>query len=99
MVIEGVPADSADEDAEALLERMLELYKDNVIDLKLDRQDNLARSLAKSLCVKVGRVLKEEEMTMMIDELFACSMPYYTPNGNPTITTLSNEELNAKFGK
>jgi len=99
MVIEGVPADSADEDAEALLERMLELYKDNVIDLKLDRQDNLARSLAKSLCVKAGRVLKEEEMAVMIDELFACSMPYYTPNGNPTITTLSNEELNAKFGK
>ena len=23
----------------------------------------------------------------------------YTPNGNPTITTLTNEELNAKFGK
>jgi len=99
MVIEGVPADSTDEDSESLLERMLELYKDNVIDLKLDRQDNLARSLAKSLCVKAGRVLKEEEMSVMIDELFACSMPYYTANGNPTITTLSNTELNAKFGK
>jgi DNA mismatch repair protein MutL len=99
VVIEGVPADSVEKDAEVLLERILEMYKDNVIDLKLERQDNLARSMAKSLCVKAGRVLQEEEMTVMIDELFACSMPYYTPNGNPTITTLTNEELNAKFGK
>jgi len=99
VVIEGVPADSVEKDAEALLERILEMYKDNVLDLKLEKHDNLARSLAKSLCVKSGRVLKEEEMTVMIDKLFACSMPYYTPNGNPTITTLTNEELNAKFGK
>jgi DNA mismatch repair protein MutL len=99
VVIEGVPADSPDEDAETLLERLLEMYKDNVIDLKLEKQDNLARSLAKSLCIKAGRVLKEEEMSAMIDELFACSMPYYTPNGNPTITTLTNEDLNVKFGK
>jgi DNA mismatch repair protein MutL len=99
VVIEGVPADSVEKDAEALLERILEMYKDNVLDLKLEKHDNLARSLAKSLCIKSGRVLKEEEMTVMIDKLFACSMPYYTPNGNPTITTLTNEELNAKFGK
>lgn len=99
VIIEGVPADSTDKDAEALLERMLELYKNNISDLKIEKHDNLARSLAKSLCIKPGRILSVEEMTAMIDELFACSMPYYTPNGNPTITTLTIDELNTKFGK
>ncbi|MBL4657809.1 MAG: DNA mismatch repair endonuclease MutL [Flavobacteriales bacterium] len=99
IVVEGVPADSIDDDPESLLERLLELYKDNIIDLKIEKQDNLARSLAKSTCIKAGRVLEEAEMSILIDELFACNMPYYTANGNPTVTTLSIEELNAKFGK
>ena len=99
VVVEGVPSDSINVDSEALLEQILEMYKNNIVDLKLDKQDNLARSLARSLSIKSGRVLEEEEMAAMIDELFACNMPYYTSNGNPTITTLTIDELNGKFGK
>jgi len=99
VVIEGVPSDSMDVDPESLLERILELYKDNITDLKVEKLDNLARSLARSVCIKAGRELEEKEMTALIDELFACSMPYYTANGNPTVTTLSIQELNARFGK
>jgi len=38
-------------------------------------------------------------MTVLIDELFACDMPYYSPNGYPTITTMSIDDLNKKFGR
>jgi DNA mismatch repair ATPase MutL len=38
-------------------------------------------------------------MNNLIDELFACKMPYSTPNGKPTITTFSSDDLDRRFKK
>ena len=97
VAIEGIPADIKSEDAEILIQKVLEQYKNNVSDLKIDKRDNLARSLAVNTAIKRGTSLKNEEMSALIDQLFACSMPYYNADGQPTLTTLSLQELNLKF--
>jgi len=99
VVIEGIPADTSLDNAETLLQSLLEQFKNNVSDLKLQKRDNLARSLARNLAIKQGKPLKSEEMVALIDELFACDMPYYSPYGNPTVTVLSLDELGKKFEK
>lgn len=99
LVLEGVPSDASMEEAEELLEKVLEQFKLNISDIRVEKRDNLARSLAKSLSIKPGVALEKKEMTVLIDELFACDMPYYSPNGYPTITTMSIEDLNKKFGR
>ncbi len=98
-VIHGVPADTAEFDSVKLLEGLLENYKQNLLDLKSDKKENLARAMARNTAIKSGKALTQEEMHTIIDELFACNMPYSTPNGKPTITTFSSDDLDKRFKK
>jgi DNA mismatch repair protein MutL len=43
------------------------------------------------------RSLTKEEMQEIIDRLFACEMPNYSPDGEPVIAIISNEEIEKKF--
>ena len=98
-VIHGVPADTVDYDSAALLEGLIENYKQNLLELKSDKRDNLARSMARNMAIKSGKSLTQEEMNNLIDNLFACKMPYSAPNGKPVITTFSIDELDRRFKK
>jgi len=103
-VVEGIPADligiaSGNKEPEGFLESIIDEYKQNLGDAKFEKRDNLARSLARKSSVKRGVKLQQEEMNNLIDELFACDMPYYTPNGNPVVSTITLDELEKKFKK
>jgi DNA mismatch repair protein MutL len=98
-IIHGVPASTARYESSTLLEGLLENYKQNQQELKLNKRENLARAMARNMAVKSGKALTQEEMNNLIDELFACQMPYSTPNGKPTVVTFSMEELDKRFKK
>lgn len=96
-VINGTPADIHNCDPRELLENLLENYKSNQLDVKLKVRENLARSLAKASAVNYGKSLSNEEMRAIIDQLFACSTPNYTPDGKAIISVLENSELEKRF--
>lgn len=98
-VIHGIPVDMIGHDPAALLEGLLENYKQNLQELRSNKRENLARAMAKNMAIKSGKTLNQEEMNAIIDELFACQMPYVTPAGRPTITTFSLDELDKRFKK
>ncbi|HRG52776.1 MAG TPA: DNA mismatch repair endonuclease MutL [Bacteroidia bacterium] len=98
-VIHGIPADMVGHDPAVLLEGLLENYKQNLQELRSNKRENLARSMAKNMAIKSGKPLSQEEMNVIIDELFACQMPYVTPAGKPTITTFSMDDLDKRFKK
>jgi DNA mismatch repair protein MutL len=98
-VIHGVPAATAQYESSTLLEGLLENYKQNQQELKLNKRENIVRSMARNMSVKAGKALTQEEMNNLIDELFACKMPYSTPGGKPTVATFSMEELDKRFRK
>lgn len=99
-VVEGVPADISTNASEVeLLEHLIEGFKNNQSSLKLDKRDNLARTLARNTAIKAGINLSAEEMNALIDELFACQMPQVGLSGKPIIVTFSLEELLQKFEK
>jgi DNA mismatch repair protein MutL len=98
-VINGVPADHLHAGSRSALEQLIEQYKTNAAGLKLDRRENLARSMARNASVKHGKVLSPGEMSNLINELFACRNPNTCPAGNPTLTVLTLEELSKKFEK
>ncbi len=96
-VMNGVPAELAGKvNEQKLLETLLEQYKTG-LDLQLDIQENLARSMARSAAVKRGKLLTEAEMQQLIDELFACSLPYMSPSGKNCFLTFDLDELERKF--
>lgn len=96
-VIHGTPAATVNYDSGVLLEGLLENYKQNQQELKLNKRENIVRSMARNVAIKAGKPLTQEEMNNLIDELFACKMPYSTPKGKPTIVTFSMEELDKRF--
>ncbi len=98
-VIHGIPADMAQHDPTVLLEGLIENYKQNLQELRSDKRENLARSMARNMAIKSGKSLNQEEMNNLIDELFACKMPYHTPAGKPTISTFSIDDLDKRFKK
>ncbi len=96
-IIEGVPADLGLGNEPQILEKLLESYKDNLSTLKLEKRDNLARSLAKRNSIKNGKKLESAEMNLLIDKLFACSIPSVSPGGKTIFITLSINELIKRF--
>ena len=96
-VINGTPADSKNNDAIALLEKILDMYKTNLVDLKLDRKLNLARSLASQLAIKSGQTLSPTEMQDLIDRLFGCAVAEVSPDGKKIYTILNVNELKTRL--
>ena len=96
-IINGTPADSKNNDAVALLEKILDMYKTNIVDLKLDKKLNLARSLASQLAIKSGQSLNPIEMQDLIDRLFACAVAEVSPDGKKIYTILNVNELKTRL--
>lgn len=96
-VVNGVPAELKDQNVKKVFESLLEQFKMNESELKLKKHENLAISMARSSAIKSGKKLSNEEMKALVDELFACEMPYSLPNGKPTIITLNLDDLNQQF--
>lgn len=95
-VIHGTPADMVGKQEEALLEKVLNQYKDN-FELELGIRDNLARSMAKSAALKRGQSLTIREMQDLIDQLFACALPFQSPSGRNCCITFDLEDLQKRF--
>ncbi len=100
LVIEGVPADLPENnDLAAMMEELIEGFKNNHTILKLDKRDNLARTLAKNAAIKAGTALETEEMNNLIDQLFACNMPNVSLTGKQVIIKITLDELMERFNK
>lgn len=101
LVIEGIPVDlgSNQINETQLFEHLIEGFKNSQQELKLDKRDALARSMARNSSIKSGVVLGQEEMNMLIEQLFACKAPNFSISGKPVIQTMSLTELDRKFDK
>jgi len=96
-LVEGIPEGLESEKINDLLERILENYKKNNADLDIDKKVNLARSMAKNTAIKAGRILLDDEINSLINELFACKVPGTTPDGLPILRIITINELDEKF--
>lgn len=98
-VIHGIPAEIENDNEEELLHGILEDYKQNLALTGIEKQTNLARSLAKNASIKAGHPLSHEEMKLLIDQLFACELPQVGINGKATLFRMTFEELTKRLDK
>lgn len=96
-VIHGVPPELENNDERKVLEDLLEQCKADTEGLKISKHELLAKSLAKSNAIPWGKKLSNGEMRALIDELFACSVPYLSPAGNLTFVTFELDQLAKQF--
>jgi len=99
VVIEGIPADVRLGNESGILQEVLDEFKNNEHNEKMDARDNLAKSFSCKAAIKAGDKLNTTEMISLIDQLFATSMPYVCPHGRPVVVKVSIDELDKRFGR
>jgi DNA mismatch repair protein MutL len=99
LVINGMPAELSGSNEKEVLEGLIEQFKVYKSELSINRKENLARSMAKRTGLKNGKMLSSEEMVSLIDQLFACKQPNYTPGGQATMYILGLDRLASFFNE
>lgn len=99
VVIDGVPQDVKLGTEEKILLEIVDEYKRNQREKHLEERDNLAKSFSCKTAIKAGDRLSEKEMRLLVDQLFATSMPYVCPHGRPIIIKIPLEEFDKRFGR
>ncbi len=99
VILEGVPVEVKPGDEGTILQQMLDLYKEDGSDLKLEPRERLAKSYSCRAAIKKGDRLSLPEMQSLLDQLFRSAIPYVCPHGRPVIVKLSLSELDRRFGR
>ncbi|MCS7075461.1 MAG: DNA mismatch repair endonuclease MutL [Bacteroidia bacterium] len=99
ILLKGVPADLPPGKESTAIQELIEQFRMYEQTLKLEKRDNLAKSLACRAAIKTGEALTMIQMKNLVDQLFGCTQPYSCPHGRPTAITLTVEELDKLFGR
>ena len=98
-VINGTPGLLDVASPEVIVEKLLEEYKNSPVDARRKAKEQVAISLAKASAIEYGTDLKPEEIDHLIDNLFACSTPNFSPDGKKIVTIIPTEDIEKSFIK
>ncbi len=98
-IINGVPGILSTSTPIDLVEKLLEEFKNSPIEAKSKVREQVAISLAKASATGYGEDLQPEEMDHLVDQLFACMSPNFSPDGKPVLTILPIEDIEKLFGR
>ncbi len=96
LVIEEIPAELDDwQGGKVFIEILKQLEEE--LEANTDFRDSLAKSIACKAAIKAGKRLTRKEMLNLINQLFACQMPWFCPHGRPVILKLQLVDFEKKF--
>ena len=96
-VINGIPALLSHSDPKAVIEFLLEQHRTTAGSIPEQALEQLAESLARSSAIGTGHQLSQQEAGDLIDSLFACQTPNFSPSGKPVIEIMTMEELEKRM--
>ena len=97
--INGIPSGIDGLNPVELVRNMLHTAMEKGSDVKEEVQTILALTLAKAAAIVYGQVLSNEEMANLVDNLFACPSPNYTPDGRIVLATIKEEDIEKLFSR
>ena len=97
LMINGVPFETTAGEVDTIIDTMLDSYKNESDAWKQDSHKYMAKNLALSNSIKTGQALNTLEMNQLVDELFACEMPFVSIHNKPTAIILEMTELLKRF--
>ena len=99
VIVNGVPVGISNFNEKEIFEDLIEQFKLNRDKLKLDIHENLARSIARFTSSRYNKKLQAEEQGLLIDQLFGCANPNYTPTGEPVYTVITLNQFEHLLNK
>lgn len=97
--INGIPSGIEGLNPVELVRNMVHTAMEKGNDVKEEVQSILALTLARAAAIVYGQVLSNDEMSNLVDSLFACATPNYTPDGRTVLSTIKEEEIEKLFQK
>ena len=95
--INGVPAGIDGLNPTDLIRNMVHTAMEKGGKVREEVQSILALTLAKAAAIVPGQVLTNEEMTGLVDGLFAVATPNYTPDGKTVLSVIHEDDLEKLF--
>ena len=95
--INGIPAGIEGLNPVELVQDMVHTALEKGNDVKEEIRHQLALTLARAAAIAYGQVLTNDEMANLVDSLFACPSPNYTPDGHTVLATIKEEEIEKLF--
>lgn len=98
-IISGTPGVLDVSSPELVVEKLLEEYKNSPVDARSKAKEQIAISLSKASSLDYGTDLKQEEIDHLIDNLFACATPNFSPEGKKVLTIIPVTDIEKSFNK
>lgn len=96
LMINAIPPECQEDNLQTVIESLIEQSK-NSEKLQTNKQEHIAKSLAKSLAINEIKKLTDKEIQSLNDTLLKCSAPSVCPSGKLTMINLKATELKKYF--
>jgi len=96
IVVEEIPAELDDWQGGKIFIEILKQLQDEMEENR-DFRDALAKSIACKAAIKAGKKLSKKEMLNLVNDLFACQIPYFCPHGRPLMIKMTLQEFEKRF--
>ncbi len=95
--ISGVPVSITNDNATIIITDLLATAAQETITTESLHATLVAKSLAKSLAIKSGKKMNNQEQENMVNRLFACKEPTVSPTNKPIFITYSTTDFDKKL--
>ena len=92
-IINGTPGVLNTSTPVEIIEFLLEEYKNSPANLQEKARETVAASLAQASAIPYGQALKPNEMIELIDNLFACQTPNFSPKGKKVLSIMPLDDF------
>lgn len=92
-IINGTPGVLNTSSPLEIIESLLEEYKNSPVNLQEKARETVAASLAQASAIPYGHALKPGEINELIDNLFACQTPNFSPKGKKVLSIMPLEDF------
>jgi DNA mismatch repair protein MutL len=96
IVIDEIPAELENWDGGEVFLDIIRHLSDELSETQ-DFRDSMSKSVACKSAIKAGKKLSRREMLSLINDLFACEVPFFCPHGRPAIIKLTVTEFEKRF--
>lgn len=96
--VQGIPANLPSGEEQAIVEEVVELLKNEGRTEVSMRSERIMATVVRRLSQNTPTPRQPEELQALIEELYACPQPEFSPSGRPVCRILTREELDEIIG-
>lgn len=96
-VISGIPSHVKESDISNMLDQLIADMQMGIPKNNFEQNDILAKSLARNMAIKSGRLLNTTEQLDLINQLFTCKEPTKTPTNQNIFINFAQSDLENKL--